>query len=394
MAIYVDISAAVHGQAGLGRYAKSLARALIAREPARFAFFYNHTATIRLPPDLEGPPVRRVRAGYKSWRMAVWLGQLAHLGFDGLLPEGELFHATEHLLMPLRHIPTVLTIHDLVFRLFPHYHKPLNYTFLNLAMPLFVRRADHLIAVSHSTKQDLRRLYGVPPGKITVIYEGAAPRFHPQPREEVERVRRKYHLPRRLVLSVGTLEPRKNYPRLLEAFALLRARWREGWRLAIAGGRGWLYRPFFQRLEELGLQGEVILLGCVPEEDLPGLYSAATLFVFPSLYEGFGLPPLEAMACGTPVACSRASSLPEVGGEAARYFNPASAEDMAQVMYEVLADEALRAEMRERGLRQARRFSWDRAAEETMAVYDALIRGTEVPGVTALSSDPKGPVGP
>ena len=374
MAIYLDISAAVHGRAGLGRYAESLAQTLLAREPGRFALFYNRTPSTHLPPGLNEVPIRTVRAGYKPWRMAVWLGQWAHLGFDRLLPGAELFHATEHLLMPLRHTPSVLTIHDLVFRLFPHYHKPLNYAFLNLAMPLFIRRADHLIAVSHSTRQDLVRLYDVDPDKITVIYEAADPRFRPQPIEEIRHVQRKYSLPERFILSLGTLEPRKNYQRLVEALALLRQKPEtEGWQLVIAGEKGWLYGPFFRRLEELGLEHEVILLGHVPNEDLPALYSAATLFVFPSLYEGFGLPPLEAMACGTPVVCSRASSLPEVGGRAARYVNPTSTEEIAQAIHEVLVDEVLQEEMRERGVEQAKRFSWERAAQETMALYHFLM---------------------
>jgi len=374
MAIYLDISAAVHGRAGLGRYAESLAQTLLAREPGRFALFYNRTPSTHLPPGLNEVPIRTVRAGYKPWRMAVWLGQWAHLGFDRLLPGAELFHATEHLLMPLRHTPSVLTIHDLVFRLFPHYHKPLNYAFLNLAMPLFIRRADHLIAVSHSTRQDLVRLYDVDPDKITVIYEAADPRFRPQPIEEIRHVQRKYSLPERFILSLGTLEPRKNYQRLVEALALLRQKpGAEGWRLVIVGGKGWLYGPFFRRLEELGLEHEVILLGHVPNEDLPALYSAATLFVFPSLYEGFGLPPLEAMACGTPVVCSRASSLPEVGGRAARYVNPTSTEEIAQAIHEVLVDEVLQEEMRERGFEQAKQFSWERAAQETMALYHFLM---------------------
>jgi len=314
--------------------------------------------------------------------MAVWAGQLAHIGFDRLIPGAELFHATEHLLMPLRRTPSVLTIHDLVFRLFPHYHKPLNYTFLNLAVPLFVRRADHLIVVSHATGQDLVRLYGVDPGRITVIHEAADSRFRPQPADEIERVRQKYKLPQCYILSLGTLEPRKNYQRLVEALSTPGQRCgADAWglhcevpRLVIVGARGWLYQPFLRRLEELGLEQEIILLGRVPDEDLPGLYSGAMLFVFPSLYEGFGLPPLEAMACGTPVVCSRASSLPEVGGEAVRYFSPTSPEDMAQVLHEVLADEAVQEEMRVEGIRQASRFSWEKTADETLAVYETTLK--------------------
>jgi glycosyltransferase involved in cell wall biosynthesis len=380
MAIYVDISAAVHSRAGLGRYADSLVRSLLGRSGEEFALFYNRTGSTHLPAGLDETPQRSVRAGYKPWRMAIWLAQLAHVGFDGLVPGAELFHATEHLLLPLRHTPSVLTIHDLVFRLFPHYHKPLNYAFLNLAVPLFIRRADHLIAVSQSTRRDLIRLYGVNADKVTVIYEAASRRFRPQPPEETERVRQKYGLPERFILSLSTLEPRKNYKRLIEALAL--ARQMSGvrgshldagqWRLVIVGEKGWLYQPFFRRLEELRMEDEVTLLGRVSDEDLPALYSAATIFAFPSLYEGFGLPPLEAMACGTPVVCSRASSLPEIGGEAAHYFNPTNAEEMAKTMHKVLMDEALQQEMRQEGLRQASRFSWAKAAEETMGVYRAV----------------------
>lgn len=380
MPIYLDVSAAVHRRAGLGRYAESLIRALVAVYPGPLALFYNRERGVEPLPGLEHLPARTVALGYKPWRMAVWLGQLAHISFDRLLPGAELFHATEHLLMPLHHTPSVLTIHDLAFRLFPHYHKLLNYAFLNLAMPLFLRRADHLIAISHATRQDLVRLYGVDPGKITVIYEAADPHFHPQPMEEIHRVREKYGLPQRFILSLGTIEPRKNYQRLIEALALLRGERRiggrglrtEDWRLVISGERGWLYQPFFQRLEELGLEREVFLLGRVPDEDLPALYTAATLFVFPSLYEGFGLPPLEAMACGTPVICSRASSLPEVTGHAALLVDPTDVETLAAAMRSVLEDQALRVEMREKGLKQAARFSWEETARQTLRVYRSV----------------------
>jgi glycosyltransferase involved in cell wall biosynthesis len=376
---YVDISAAVHGRAGLGRYAGRLARHLIAREPDQFALFYNGTTSTRLPEGLSGVPRRSVPAGYKPWRMAVLLGQLAHLGFDGLIPGADLDHATEHLLMPLRHTPCVLTVHDLVFRLFPQHHRLLNYAFLNLAVPIFLRRADHLIAVSHATKQDLVRLYGTSPDRITVIHEAADARFRPRSLEEMRQIKRKHGLPERYILSLGTLEPRKNYRRLVEAYGLL-AHWgdtdhgglgTQKPRLVIAGGRGWLYQPFLRWLQDAGIREDVVLLGHVPEEDLPALYSAATLFVFASLYEGFGLPPLEAMACGAPVVCSGASSLPEVGGEAVRYFNPTDTKGMAQVMQEVLTDRGLQAEMREAGLERASGFSWERAAEETLGAYQA-----------------------
>jgi len=207
----------------LGRYAESLAGALVALEPARCVLFYN--SADRTPQHLRGLdkiPHRHVRAGYKPWRMAVWLGHLLGVGFDRLLPDAELFHATEHLLLPLRRVPTVLTVHDLIFHLFPEHHKRLNLWYLNAAMPLYCGRATAIIAVSEATKRDLMRLYGVAAAKITVVHEAAAPHFAPVTREQVAAARVRHGLPERYMLRVGTIEPRKNLERLLEALVVLR----------------------------------------------------------------------------------------------------------------------------------------------------------------------------
>jgi glycosyltransferase involved in cell wall biosynthesis len=372
MSIYLDISAAVHRRAGLGRYAESLARALVAAHPDRYALFYNEERGVEPLAGLEHVPTRTVALGYKPWRMLVWLGQLASIGFDRLLPGAELFQATEHLLLPLREVPTVLTVHDLIFRYHPAHHKPLNRWYLNLTMPLYCRRASRIIAISEQTRRDLIAAYGLPPEKITVIYEAADPRFRPQSAESVAAVRARYGLPNRYLLFVGTIEPRKNLTTLLEAFSGIRNR-EPRTKLVIVGRKGWLYEGFFRRLRALGLEGEVLFTGFVPDEDLPALYSAADLFVFPSLYEGFGLPPLEAMACGTPVVCSNTSSLPEIVGEAALTFDPLDAEEMSATIEEALDDAALREEMREKGLRQAAKFSWEKTAQETFQVYQEVV---------------------
>jgi glycosyltransferase involved in cell wall biosynthesis len=369
--IYIDIAAAVHGRAGLGRYAESLARALVAKDPARYAFFFNRSGDVHPLDGLEGIPVRSVRAGYKPWRMAVWLGQLAALGFDRLLPGAELYHATEHLLMPLRHVPTVLTVHDLIFHLFPQHHKRLNYWYLNAAMPLYCHRAKAIIAVSQATKRDLVRIYGLDPAKITVVHEAAAPHFTPALPAQVAQVRARYALPNQYLLHVGTIEPRKNLNRLLEAVHRLREAG-EDVHLVVVGSKGWLYQGFFQRLEELDLEDAVQLPGYIPDADLPAVYSGASSVVVPSLYEGFGLPLLEAMSCGAPVVCSNASSLPEVGGDAARYFDPTDVPAMADAILTVWRDEALREAMRQRGLARAAQFSWAQAAEETQIVYEQV----------------------
>lgn len=372
MPIYLDISAAVHSKAGLGRYAASLTEALAARYPGRIALFYNRDHGLQPPASLRALPARSVRAGYKPWRMAVWLGQLAAIGFDRLLPDAQLYHATEHLLLPLRRAPTVLTVHDLIYRLFPQHHKKLNYWFLNAAMPLFVRRASAIIAISEATKRDLMASYGLPESKITVIYEAAAPHFRPCTAEQIARVRRKYHLPERYMLHVGTIEPRKNLSRGLGALERLRA---QGCDLAlvIVGSKGWLYDDFFRQLESSPAKEAVVLPGYVMDEDLPAVYAGAALTIMASVYEGFGLPILEAMACGAPVLSSNSSSLPELGGEAARYFDPHDVDGMTEAIRQVLVDRELGEAMRQAGFAQAARFSWARAAEETMRLYEQLI---------------------
>jgi glycosyltransferase involved in cell wall biosynthesis len=371
--IYLDVSAAVHRRAGLGRYAESLARALVAADARRYALFYNRERGVQPLRGLEHLPARTVALGYKPWRMLVWLGQLARAGFDRLLPGAELFHATEHLLLPLRSIPTVLTVHDLIFRHLPVHHKPLNRWYLNLALPLFCRRATHIIAVSEHTRRDLIDTYAVPPEKVTVVHEAADPHFGPRSPAAVEAARSRYGLPERFLVFVGTIEPRKNLARLLEAFETIHA---EGLAdgLVIVGKRGWLTGDFFARLEQSPVRDAVHLPGYVPDEDLPAVYAGAQALAFPSLYEGFGLPVLEAMACGTPVVASNSSCIPEIGGEAARTFDPLDVAEMIEALRRVLTEPALREEMRTRGLAQAARFSWEQAASQTADIYHALLK--------------------
>lgn len=372
MSFTLDVSAAVHHRAGLGRYAESLTRALAALAPEELALFYNAERGISPLAGLEQLPTHTVALGYKPWRMLVWAGQLARLPFNRLVPGAALFHATEHLLLPLRDIPTVLTVHDLIFRHLPEHHKRLNRWYLNATLPLYCRRATHLIAVSEATRQDVIAAYGLPPEKITVIHEAADPQFRPQSPERIAAARARYQLPETYLLYVGTIEPRKNLTRLLHAWEPL-YRAGEAPPLVIVGKRGWLVEDFYTALEASPAREGVRFTGYVADEDLPALYAGARAFTFLSLYEGFGLPPLEAMACGAPVLCSDTSALPEVVGDAALTVSPTSVDAIREGLRRLLTAADLRADLRERGLHRAAAFSWERAAAETYRLYRRLL---------------------
>jgi glycosyltransferase involved in cell wall biosynthesis len=371
--IYIDVSAAINSRAGLGRYTRSLTDALLNELDTPPTLFYNRTGSARAIPEWAGVPQRSIRLGYKPWRMLALIGQLLRLSYRPLMPGISVLHATEHLLTPLGSVPTVMTVHDLIYKLFPQHHKRLNYWFLNAAMPLFVRRANAIIVVSQATKNDLIRHYGTPDHKITVVHEAAAPHFRVVPNSEVERVRASYDLPERFLLSVGTIEPRKNLSRLVESLKQLRQDDRH-LQLIVVGAKGWLTGEFFNRIEELDQTDAVRLLGYVPDDDLPAIFRAATVYVMASVYEGAGLPVLEAMACGAPVVSSRESSMPELGADVPRYFNPYDVNHMTDVIGMVVNSESLRAEMAAAGPERAARFSWERAARETIAVYRSVMR--------------------
>jgi len=238
-----------------------------------------------------------------------------------------------------------------------------------------VARAARVIAVSRQTAADLETFWGVPAARISVVHNGVASRFAPQPPAVVAALRERNNLPARYVLYLGTLEPRKNLERLLRGYA----RWVEEGSddaadvaLVLAGAKGWYYDEIFRTVMALGLAERVIFPGFVAAAELPAWYAGATAFVYPSLFEGFGLPVLEAMACGVPVICSRVPSLLEVAGDAAIAVAADDETGFAAALRLVVAQPRLRAELRARGLAQAARFSWRRCAEQTLAVYDSL----------------------
>jgi glycosyltransferase involved in cell wall biosynthesis len=263
-----------------------------------------------------------------------------------------------------------MTLYDLSFALFPETHLRVLRWSSNVLVPRFLQACDRIIAISGSTKRDAIRLYGIPEEKIVVTPLAAEERFRPAAPDRVSEVRIRFGLPPRFLLYVGTVEPRKNLDMLLEALVRLKGQGRE-MPLVVAGRLGWLYDGFLAKIRSLGLESLVFLPGFVPDDDLPSLYTAAELFVYPSVYEGFGIPVLEAMGCGTPVLCSDASSLPEVAGDAGILLPPGNPAVWAEAIARLMESTALRMDLRERGFRQASRFRWKETARRTWEVYSA-----------------------
>ena len=304
------------------------------------------------------------------WRRIVWEQTRLAAASRGL----DLLHGLAYATPLAAGCPTIVSVHDLSFMRFPDAFRRTNRLYLNLFTRLSTRRAVRVITGSESTRQDVIALCGVPAERVVTVPDGVTAAFCPADPREVAEFRRRKGLPDRFILFLGTLEPRKNLVRLLDAYAAWRRASREPVSLVVAGGKGWFYETIFARAAELGLEDAVIFPGYVPSDELPWWYRAAELFVYPSLFEGFGLPVLEALACGTPTIASRASSLPEVAGSAALLVDPEDTAELTDAIANVLSDPALAAELRTAGPRQAARFPWTRTAAETAQVYRQVLR--------------------
>ena len=286
------------------------------------------------------------------------------LSAEMLLNPPDVLFVPAHVI-PLAHPPrSVVTVHDVGYRVYPWAHPLLDRLYLEVSTRYNVKVARRVIADSAATRRDIVRFYGVSPRKVKVVYPGVDPSFRPVDKSIVESVKARYGIRGEYFLFVGTVQPRKNVVRLAKAFELFRRRTKAPVKLVIAGKRGWLYRKAAPPPSE-----DILLLGYVPREHLPALMSGARLFVFPSLYEGFGFPVLEAMACGTPVMCSTTSSLPEVAGDVGFLVDPLNVEEMAAVMQRVW-EEGVPRELIARGMRRAEGFSWARCAADVMSVLE------------------------
>lgn len=355
-------------RSGVGNYSARLLAAQLKLASDWEYLLYSNRPLEKLEPDLD--QARRVPGYYPSSR---WLWMQMVLPRIIARTNPDLCHFTNALAPLWLNKPYVLSIYDATLFLYSRFHPRTRLLAIRLMLPIVARRASAVLTISQSARNDLVRILKIPTEKIHIVY-GAAPREFERVTDaaELSRVRQKYALPDQFLLYVGTLEPRKNLRRLVRVFARLQAQGAID-RLVLAGPHGWSMEDFQQQIDELGLQQSVQRLGYVPSGDLPALYSLATVFVFPSLYEGFGLPPLEAMACGTPVLSSHNSSLAEICGEAACLVDPLNEDSLYEGLCRLLSDEELRREMGQIGRKRAKEFSWERAARETTAVYQKVL---------------------
>ena len=368
------------GRTGVGYYTEHLLQHLAAEGPEDDIIVLSNR-----PVETTKPLPSHVRVVTSGWRLPriVWMQSQAPRLLERLQPD--VVHFTNGIVPMASPVPVVVTIHDMSLTLYPGYHPPrrvlLNRPMVNLA----ARRADAIITVSESSKRDIVRSYGLSPERVHVVHEAAAPAFKPiHDLGELTRVRRQYGLADRFILYVGTIEPRKNLPKLIEAFARRRRRGDLTHQLVCAGPYGWLSRDIEALIDRLQVNDSVLFTGYVPFHDLATLYNLAEMFVFPSIYEGFGLPVIEAMACGTPVITGHVAALEEVAGGAVEHVEALEVEAIGDALVRLAQDRDRRQALVRAGLQRAQHFSWARAARETSNVYrhaahlEPVIRQLEV----------------
>lgn len=379
--IAVDYTPAVRQQAGIGRIVHGQIRALAEARPdldlrllivGRLDPNERHTLATSAPRPFHATPLGE-RNMVRLWHRLDIPWPTVEMVTGGPL---DIFHATDFALAPSRARRKVLTIHDLAFIFYPDASLPSLYHYLNVVVPRSVRRADHLIADSHHTAHDLQEQWRVSPDRVSVV-QGAVDHSQFAPITDKTRLsdlRLRYGIhDRPFIFALSSLQPRKNFVRLIEAYHMARLSADLDHLLVIAGGKGWLYEDIFAKVRSLGLEDQVVFTGFVPEDELAVFYSAADVFAYPSLYEGFGLPVIEALACGTPVLAADNSCLPEAGGPGALYVKANDINDIAQGLVRMCQDATLRDTLATAGLAHAARFTWQRSAEQLWAAYQIAL---------------------
>jgi anaerobic magnesium-protoporphyrin IX monomethyl ester cyclase len=365
MRIAFDGSALRPGRTGVGYYTEHLLHHL-ARVASNDELIVLSNRSIDTTSAL--PSRVRIATPARPVPRLVWMQTLAVTALREV--EADVVHFTNGMLPLMAPVPAVVTIHDMSLRLYPRYHPPRRLLFNRPLVDFAARRAGAIITPSESAKRDIVRFYEIDPGRVHVVYEAAAPSFRRvDDPVELERVRRRYHLDDRVILYVGTIEPRKNLPTLIDAFAARRRAGELSHQLVCVGPYGWLSRGLENQIARTGVAHAINVTGYVPFTDLPALYSLAEIFVYPSMYEGFGLPVIEAMACGAPVITGGTGALAEIGGTAIERVDRIDADSLGRALVALARSRDRRRDLAAAGLERSAMFSWTRAARESLAIY-------------------------
>ena len=372
MRIGINASKIFDVHTGVGRYTSNLCRSILKTGSKNDCYLYTPGRMGNvITNDIEGTPLGKPPASIQNNTLRILWEQMV-LPIYSRKDKLDLFHYTDHALSLLfKKCPIIITVHDVAYLRLPNLLNISRKIYKKNILQISIKKADIIIADSYATKKDIIEYFGTREGKIRVIHLGVESRFRPI--NNVEAFRLRNNLPPKIILNVGTLEPRKNVVSLIKAFKKLREKGFKDYKLVIAGEKGWLYEEIFREVGRSDLKQEILFLGVVRDEDLPMLYNCADLFVYPTLYEGFGLPPLEAMACGIPVIASNTSSLPEVIGDAGIMVDPTDIASLCENIYKVLKDKKLRYRMGSMGLERSKLFSWDKTVKEILEIYDELL---------------------
>lgn len=378
MRIGIDISRTIEETTGVGYYAKNLVHALAKIDSENdyllYGIFYDC-----YPKDwkqVHVPKSRNFRLHQKH--SLSWLVRKKWKNYEKyrekLLGEIDLLHSTAYTMPMVSSLKVIVTIHDLSCFVYPKYHTQANYQFVTKNVHQAARRASFIIADSENTKRDIIKFLHVPEDRIKTIYLAVSEIFTEKcSLESIARIKNKFSIKKPYFLGVGSIEPRKNLESALIAFKALFEFKRNDYQFVLVGGKGWENETFYRLLKKLNIDDSLIFTGYVPEKDLPALYQGAELFVYPSFYEGFGLPVLEAMASGTPVVTSKTSSLPEVAGNAAILIDPTNVFDLYEAMDAIVTNPILKEELKGKGLEQSKKFSWGKTARQTLEIYYKVV---------------------
>jgi len=381
--IGIDISRTVEEATGVGYYAKNLVHALAKVDSENdyllYGIFYDcYPKEWKKAPVPKSPNFRLHQEHSLSWFVKKrWENGGRYK--EKLLGEIDLLHSTAYTMPLVSHLKVVVTIHDLSCFTHPQHHTEANYQFVTRNVHQAARRASFIIADSENTKREIIRFLHVPEERVEVIYLAAGEAFNEKcSPESITQIKNKYGIRKPYLFALGSVEPRKNVGSALIAFKALIEIRKIDYQFVIAGGKGWKNEAFYQLLKKLNIDDYLIFTGYVPEEDLPALYQGAEIFVYPSFYEGFGLPVLEAMASRVPVITSNTSSLPEVAGDAALLVNPIEIFELYEAMEALATKPQLREELKVKGKEQSKNFSWEKTAVETLEIYRKMFGNGKV----------------